>query len=92
MPYSPDKYAKDLNGGYRARRVISASATDIAEDLRAPAFMVSESGNYTIKLDAESAAVQTPLLSGAVYGFWLAAFTAGPSGASRVHLLYPETL
>jgi len=89
-PYNPDKFAADLQSGARHRRVISAAATDIAAEQRAPAFMVTETGNYTVKLDQEAAAISTPLIQGVVYNIWLAAFTAGPSPDARIHLLYPE--
>ena len=91
MPYNPNKYQKDLNGGWRARRVITPSSADIPADRRAPAFLVTESGNYTIKLDSESTAVATPWVTRVVYGMWLAGVTTGPSGNARVHLLYPES-
>ena len=90
MAYNPNSFANDLPSGARYRRVIQASATAIDPDLRAPWFLVTESGNYTIRLTKEAQAVSTPLVQGVVYAMWLSHFTAGPSGAARIHLLYPD--
>lgn len=89
-PFHIDKIQPDLQNGARDRAIIRAAAADIAVDDRAPAFLVTETGNYTIKLHDETDATATPLIQGVVYNIWLAAFTAGPSAASRIHLLYPE--
>lgn len=90
MPFNIDKIQPDLQNGARDRAIIRANADDIAHDQRAPAFMVTQTGNYTIKLHHEPDPAATPLIQGVVYNIWLAAFTAGPSAAARIHLLYPE--
>jgi len=89
-PFSIEKIQPDLQNGARDRAIIQANAADIDIDDRAPAFLVTETGNYTVKLHHESDATATPLIQGVVYNIWLAAFTAGPSAQARVHLLYPE--
>lgn len=90
MPFNHRKIQPDLQNGARDRRIVQASNDDIADDDIAPAFLVTETGSYTVKLMDEADAAATPLIQGVVYNIWLRAVTATPSAAARVHLLYPE--